>query len=126
MSGAEDLPTQEVQMSVEWSFYTGRPSTVIGNLKRSVTQLANNNAFVKVGITVNPKRRWREHWQNDPTWNRLVVVYRSTSLNYVRELERELIAHSIERVESMNMVGGGGGPNSRGGRHYLYILVQKG
>lgn len=111
-------------MSVEWRYYTGFPEQVISNLKRSVTQLANYNSYIKVGITVDPDRRWSEHLRSDPSWNRMLVVYKTTSLRFVRQLEIDLIAHSIDRDESWNLIGGGGGPISRSGEHYIYILVQ--
>jgi hypothetical protein len=111
-------------MSVAWNYTTGRPNIVFGDLKRSIAQLANNNSYFKIGITSNPNRRWGEHKKSDPGWDRMIVVYETTSLTYIRQLESLLIEAGWNREESWNFTGGGGGRFSQSGKYYLYILYE--
>jgi hypothetical protein len=109
-------------MSVEYNYCTGRPSDVITRLKRKVTRTINNNSYVKVGITNNPETRWNQHRANDPTWTKMLVVYQSSSINHVRELESDLITHRWEELHNQR---DGGGGNIGEGRQYLYFLIQE-
>jgi len=109
-------------MSIEYPFCTGRPLDVVANLRRSLARRLNFASNVKVGITCNPETRWKQHRWSRPSWTKMVVVYRSTSIQHVRILEAELIEHGGDRL--YNSVGGGGG-NFASGLQYLYFLIQK-
>ena len=111
-------------MSIVYNYLTGYPNHVISDLKHSISQYANNSSYIKVGITNNPENRWYQHKNEDPDWEKMVVVYKSSSIDNVREIERELINHTIEREESYNFIGGGGG-NFGDGPQFLYFLIQR-
>lgn len=72
---------------LEYNYYTGLPKDILHNLKRSISQFANNASYIKVGITSNPRTRWNRHKKNDPNWSKMIVVYRTTSLKYTRKIE---------------------------------------
>jgi len=108
---------------LEYNYYTGLPKDILPNLKRSISQYANNASYIKIGITCNPRVRWNCHKKNDQNWSKMVVVYRSTSLKYTRRIERELIDWTYDRKESWNFIGGGGGDFSAG-LQYVYFLVE--
>lgn len=112
-------------MGIEWNLTTGWPSQVIGNLKRSITQFANNNAYVKVGITNNSDRRWGEHLKVDSGWERMIVLYKTSSVKHARYLEKELVEYFWNRDENYNFTGGGGGQLGNFTNYYLYVLLQK-
>lgn len=112
-------------MSIIYDYYTGWPSQIISDLKRSITQYLNNNCYVKIGITNDPERRWNEHKYYDPSWDKMVAVYESSSLNQVRYLESELIKYEWKREELWNSIGGGGGNFSENTTYFLYLLIQR-
>jgi len=108
---------------LEYNYYTGYPKDIICNLKRSITQYANNASCIKIGITNNPKIRWNRHKRNYPNWTKMVVVYETSSINFTRKIEAELIEWTWEREESENYIGGGGG-NFAEGYQYVYFLIE--
>ena len=52
----------------------------------------------------------------------MLVLYQSSSINCVSQLECELVEHNWEFCD--NMIGGGGGPVGRFGPYYLYVVVK--
>lgn len=102
---------------------TGRVSD---NLKktfnRKIGQYIAGSNYIKIGITSRkPKERFEEHLK-EINWKRMVVLYRTTSEDYVKELERFLIANHFDYLT--NEVGGGGGDLSNGSSCYLYIITR--
>jgi hypothetical protein len=95
------------------------------NLKKSITKYARKNAYVRIGVTGKPERRWREHKKYEPAWDRMVVIYETSSVKNVRLIESELISYNWEHDNLWNFTGGGGGPLNEKPPYYLYILVQK-
>ena len=108
---------------LEYNYYTGCPKDLLPNLKRSISQYANNASYIKIGITCNPRTRWNRHKKNDPRWSKMVIVYRSTSFKNTRLIEEELVNWTWEREESWNFIGGGGG-NIGTGLQYVYFLIE--
>jgi hypothetical protein len=107
-------------MQVNYSYWTGHLTNVETSLKKSVAAYIRLGYAVKIGITNNPERRAKEHARKG-TWKRMIVKYYTTSVKYINDMERIIIAHHWDRVE--NEVGGGGGPNGSG-PYYLYVLVE--
>jgi len=112
-------------MTVHYRYYTGTPSQVLTALKQSLSQLANSHSYFKVGITADPDRRWDEHKRHDPTWDRMHVVYKTSSYSFVTQVETALIDHSRHRDESWNWVAGGGGAQADSSVYYVYFLLQR-
>lgn len=82
------------------------------------------NTEFKVGLTVNPDRRWSDHARHE--WREMVVVYATSSRSYAAAAERELIEHgwaSHIDCESFNLVRGGGGARHGYSEYYIYVLL---
>lgn len=108
-------------MKLEVDYWTGNINDVIESLNRSIAQHIRNNTKVKIGITCDPERRYKEHSLSKENWDRMVVKYKTSSVNYINELEKKLIAHHWEYIK--NEVAGGGGPNGTP-PYYLYLLIK--
>ena len=53
----------------------------------------------------------------------MVVIYKSSSLKQVRNLEAELINYSWEKDALWNLTGGGGGNFNDYSPYFLYLLI---
>ena len=107
-------------MVIQYDYFTGHPNSVKPQLDRSLRAYSGKNSGVKVGITSDPKRRASQH--SGDGWDRLIVKYKTSSVNYINQIEKYLIDHHWDSVT--NQRGGGGGPNANG-PYYLYFLIRK-
>lgn len=108
--------------NVEYNEITGHPSSVFESLNRSIGQYKRNHTSIKVGITGrNPQYRFNEHLKVFD-WDRMVVVYETTSHKYANTLENWLVEYHSEDI--VNQRTGGGSQLSLEGNHYLYILLK--
>lgn len=102
-----------------YEFTTGVPRRIAGSLRRRVSAYTRQDrvrAF-KIGITTNPERRFRESYAGQ--YDEMIVVYQTSSRQYVCDVERDLVEHNWALCN--NRVGGGGGRSSTG-PFYLYIV----
>jgi hypothetical protein len=101
---------------------TGRPGVVAPSLRRRVSAYTRHDrarAF-KIGITNHPERRFRQSYAG--TYDDMIVIYQSSSRQFIREMERDLIEYN--RVLCNNLIGGGGG-RATTGPFYLYIVRER-
>lgn len=121
-SGNKLLFTAKVIADYEENIVTGRISDDFKKLfNRKIAQYITRANELKVGITSrNPKIRFEEHLK-DKDWERMVVLYKTTSVLNVKTLERFLIDNYFDYLT--NEVGGGGGDLSNGGLCFLYIIT---
>ena len=120
----DQLPREQVF----WRYVTGWPSQIEGRLHRKMGALQRHGAaHLKIGITNDPVRRWREGYRHHG-WVQMHVIYKSDSHGHICDLER----HMIERFESglmtspgryYNARGGGGGPKPHNSPYYLYLVT---
>ncbi len=108
-------------MELDYDYWTGTFNEVSTTLKRSIAQYIRNYKNVKIGITNNPKRRAQEHSASSVKWDKMIVKYHTTSVNYINEMEKILVDHHWSYIK--NEVAGGGGPNGEG-PYYLYLLLK--
>jgi hypothetical protein len=116
---------KEQLTEVEYNFITGHfNDDLIKSLSYSVGAY-NKNYFVKIGITgKDPSKRLKEHVKYLPHfWDRMIVIYQTSSEKYIRKIEKELIERYREIC--MNEIGGGGGPISKPQPNYLYLLLKE-
>ena len=103
-------------MEVIYNYWTGWPNQVIPSLRRSISKYRRSSSSFKIGITNDPDRRAMEYGF---TYDVMVVLYRTSSDRFVRQIESLLIEEYWYDCD--NTVGGGGG--SRGcPPYYLYIV----
>ena len=108
-------------MSVYYDYDTGRPSSVLSGVCRRIsafTRFGRARKF-KIGITNNPERRWRQCYEG--AYDEMLVVYQSSSIYYVSELEYELVNHNWFHCDNL-IAGGGGGIGSP--PYFLYVAVK--
>ena len=117
------LKAKESEMNedrVVYNYVTGKPGDVVSIVVRKISAHTRDRVvrWFRIGITNYPERRFNRH---KGLYDKMKVIYRSTSLESVRELERELIEHNKELAD--NFIGGGGG---RIGEppYFMYVVVR--
>lgn len=106
---------------VIYDHWSGHLNMVITPLNRSLGQYIRNYTEIKIGITNNPETRFNQHIKLKK-WDRMIVKYETSSLNYVRTLEQLLVENYFDYIS--NEVGGGGG-NFGNPPYYLYVLIRQ-
>jgi hypothetical protein len=106
---------------VIYNFLTGHPQDIVSDVLRSISAYTREDRVTafKIGITNNPERRFKEAY--DHYYSKMAVVYRSTSINNVAQLEHELIEHNRELAD--NIISGGGGREGRP-PHFMYVVMR--
>jgi len=99
---------------------TGKPSAVASTMRRRVSAYTRDHLVrgFKIGITNNPEARFARYATD---YDEMVVLYRSSSLDSVSEVERDLIEHNEEITH--NRIAGGGG-NYGDPPYFLYIVLR--
>lgn len=106
---------------VVYNFFTGRPEDVVSDVLRSISAYTRRDraSGFKIGITNNPERRFRDAYAH--AYHKMAVVYRSSSIKNVSQLECELIDHNEELAD--NIISGGGG-NIGSPPYFMYVVVR--
>lgn len=108
---------------VEYNYIGGHLNEVLESLNRTIGQYKRGHRTIKIGITGrDPQIRFNEHLKKRQ-WSRMVVIYSTSSENYVRTLEKWLVDEHWDDV--YNDTGGGGGKITKPGNFYLYLLLYK-
>jgi hypothetical protein len=107
-------------MNIIYNQTTGYPNQVLSTVCRRISAFTRKTKVCnfKIGITCNPERRWREAYANE--YDNMLVVYQSTSVRFVRNLEYELINHNW--IHCDNVISGGGGGKGSASPFYLYVV----
>ncbi|MCR6629601.1 MAG: hypothetical protein NVV74_05820 [Magnetospirillum sp.] len=114
-------------MTVIWNEWSGHLAPKMKSLHRTVGQYLRNgrHSHVMVGVTSNPERRWKERYRKE--WDKMVVIYRTMSLEYATRCEREIVAHfghSRAQFESSWNTNPGGNGNFRSyGPYFIYLVL---
>ncbi len=107
-------------MEISNEIRTGWPSQVLSTIIRSVSGRVRRRRF-KIGITTNPGRRAAQYDHDAPPYyDEMIVIYESSTILHVVELESALIEFYGDRCD--NERGGGGGRPPVGPPYYLYIV----
>ena len=112
-------------MEIKYNLRSGWPRLVTKNLRDEIYNCTKRQSF-KIGITNNPERRAREYRNSD--YRLMHILYKTSSINHARELERNLIAQFRDKWNKRrnkrleNSIGGGSGRPSDG-MYYLYVVV---
>jgi hypothetical protein len=107
--------------AVHLDFETGKPSTVATSLRRRVSAYTREGVVggFKIGITNDPRTRFSK--KDYARYHEMIVLYRSSSLESVSQVERDLIEHN--KAITKNRIAGGGG-NYGQPPYYLYIVLR--
>ena len=102
------------------SYYSGTPKNVIPLLRISISLFLRNYKLVKIGITGDPERRWQEHLRQDvESWDRMVIKYRTTSVNFANLIEKFF----IDAEPALHNRWTGWSHMSEAEYYYVYILL---
>jgi len=106
---------------IHYDLATGRPSDVASTLRRRISAYTRHGLVrgFKIGITNNPRARFSNGYARD--YDEMIVLYRSSSLDFVSQVECDLIEHNEEITK--NRIAGGGG-NYGDPPYYLYIVLR--
>jgi hypothetical protein len=106
---------------VNYNYIAGRPQEVVSDILRSIGAYTREDRVrgFKIGITGDPERRFREEYAH--AYHKMAVVYESSSINNVSQLECLLIEHNKELAD--NIISGGGG-NYGDPPYYLYVVMR--
>lgn len=109
-------------MSLFYDLDAGRPQEVLSSLRRRISSFTRHGSVrkFKLGITNNPERRYRQAYAR--AYDEMLVLYRSSSIACVSELESELIHHNWDFCD--NLVAGGGGGIGRKSPYFLYVVIK--
>ena len=110
-------------MELLYNYWKGKPSEVNTSLKRSISQYTRHHTKIKIGITCRPADRMREHHKMNLGWQKMIIKYETTSINFINKIEKHHIDYQWDFLT--NQVKGGGGPNGKNGPYYLYVLLKK-
>ena len=111
-----------MQNDIEYSrsYYSGFPKNVIPLLRISISLFLRNYNRVKIGITNDPERRWRDHLRQDAeTWDRMVIKYCTTSVNNANRIEK----YFIDTEPALHNFWTGWSHMAKAEYYYVYILL---
>lgn len=106
--------------SVFYDLSTGKPADAVRLVRRRLSAYTREDkvARFKIGISNNPERRFATAYGK---YDEMIVLYRSTSIDSVSEMERQLVEHNRELAA--NRIGGGGGDFGEP-PYYLYVVLR--
>ena len=112
----------------EFNMITGPINSVIDELKRDISSYQRKREKIKIGISVIPETRWAKHSLSQHEWDKMVVLYKSSSHDSICLAESMLIEYSKRKFtdKCQNINGGGSGINDPYlyKEFYLYILLK--
>jgi hypothetical protein len=106
---------------IRFDYITGDPSLVRSDLIRRTSAYSRQDCTrrFKIGITNDPKRRYFQAYAD--AYDEMIVIYQTSSIDHVSQLEADLIEHNWELSD--NQVSGGGG-NIGDPPYFLYIVLR--
>lgn len=110
----------KLERPIHYDFVNGRPSEVASELRRRVSAFTREdlNRKFKIGISCDPEGRWDDAYKED--YDEMIVLYQSSSIESVSEVERDLIAHNKHFTKN-RIAGGGGGIGTP--PFFLYLVL---
>jgi len=95
--------------------------TVLRDIRRQLSAYTRQDRIrrFKIGITNDPERRYQQAYTNE--YDEMILLYRTSSINFVSWLEKELVSHNWD-ISDNNIAGGGG--NIGAPPYYLYVVIR--
>ncbi len=85
-----------------------------------ISALAGYAKRFKIGITNDPEGRASEYTRK---YSRMVVLFKTSSLTRIRNVERQMVDRYIDHPKNDNKVGGGGGDYGDS-PYFLYVVLK--
>jgi predicted GIY-YIG superfamily endonuclease len=106
---------------ISYGIITGAPSMVNERITSKVSAYIRAGRVRKfwIGTTSKPERRFAQRYARK--YDRMIVVYRTSSKAFARQVEKRLIKH-YRRVAANRIRGGGG--DIGGPPYFLYIVLR--
>ena len=106
-------------IQLEWNIWTDWPSRAQSSFRRRISACTRGGQSFKIGITGDPERRKAGY---DGMYDRMIVLYETTSERNARDFERRLIDDYGDRSDNERR---GGGGNVSGPPFYLYVVTNR-
>ena len=108
-------------MGIYYDDITGWPSEVASTIRRKLSAYTRTSKVrrFKIGLTANPEQRFSNEYLG--SFDEMIVLYRTSSIDNVSELEKDLIKHNWA-VTRNDRGGGGGGIGEP--PYFLYVVVK--
>ena len=101
--------------------FTGPPRRVESTLRKSIAAYVRGGIGYRIGFTNNPETRARQRPYNNGQYSEMIVLYKTTSDRFVRQLEIALTNYFWES-EGLEAERGAGGGAKGEPPHYLYMV----
>ena len=110
-------------MVLRWREYGGRPNSFLfEKLQRRIGQYQEGSQSIRIGLTTNPIRSWRE--QRRDGWSEMVVIYSTSNHDFAASVEQDLTGHGWgEHYTSWNYNPRGEPMPGSYTRYYVYVLL---
>ena len=106
---------------------TGHTAPNLPRIKNRVSNLVRHCRYFYIGLTNRPWNRFMEHNRYDEIeWDKMVLLYKTSSLVKEGAFEQELIQYYRESQYSKKLKNNKGGGEGRYGKapHYIYVLLK--
>ena len=108
-------------MELKHDHWQGQFEDILGTFIRSISQYSINHNGIKIGITNNPERRINELKASNDGWEKMIVKYETTSINYINVMEELLSNYHWEYNSNIR---GNVGETHKTPPYYLYIVIK--
>ena len=109
------------EIPVHFDVVTGSPSQVLPALLRKLSAYTRQDRVrrFKIGITNDAHQRFSQAYSAD--FDEMIVLYQTSSIDFVSALEADLVEHNWEFTENV-VAGGGGGVGDP--PYFLYVALR--
>ncbi len=104
---------------------TGRPTNVISRLISSILRVSRRDKTRRfyIGRTIDLEKRLLQHDQKKGPCRKMKVLYKTSSTNYIVQIEENLINNFLDHPKCLNKANQSSGSLKEGHYHYIYVLI---
>ena len=118
-----------MQSQVDYSYVLTGSRSKLPQIKNRISNIANRCTHFYIGLTNHPERRFADHVRKGlANWDRMVVLYQTSSARKEGDFEDELIAYYRESKYASKLINSplSGGREGRMSEPpcYIYVLVE--
>ncbi len=108
-------------MKIRYEMQRGWPNQISLHQRVSAYARTDRCLSFKIGITNNPVKRASDYRNHGTAYDEMIVLYETSSLNHVRNMETILCERFLGMSDNINA---GGGGRTGQGPFYLYLVAQ--